>query len=56
MKMNVSNVQPHLYQEDEDFDNVYNNIANFIIEESNNGDLVYVVPGHPRVAERTWCN
>ncbi|MBP3907224.1 MAG: nucleotide pyrophosphohydrolase, partial [Peptostreptococcaceae bacterium] len=22
----------HFYQEDEDFDNVYNNIANFIIE------------------------
>ena len=43
----------HFYQEDEDFDNVYNNIANFIIEESNNGDLVYVVPGHPRVAEKT---
>ncbi|WP_343009209.1 SAM-dependent methyltransferase, partial [Blautia obeum] len=43
----------NFYNEDEDFDNVYNNISNFIIEESKNGDLVYVVPGHPRVAEKT---
>ena len=43
----------HFYQEDEDFDNVYNNISSFIVEESKNGDLVYVVPGHPRVAEKT---
>ncbi|MGL5750416.1 MAG: nucleoside triphosphate pyrophosphohydrolase [Paraclostridium sp.] len=43
----------HFYQEDEDFDNVYNNISKFIVEESKNGDLVYVVPGHPRVAEKT---
>ncbi|MEG2983741.1 MAG: nucleoside triphosphate pyrophosphohydrolase [Peptostreptococcaceae bacterium] len=43
----------YFYGEDEDFDNVYNKIANFIIEESKNGNLVYVVPGHPRVAEKT---
>ena len=43
----------YFYNEDEDFDNVYNKISNFIIEESNKGDLVYVVPGHPRVAEKT---
>lgn len=43
----------YFYDENEDFDIVYNKIANFIIEESHNGDLVYVVPGHPRVAEKT---
>ncbi|WP_373600409.1 nucleoside triphosphate pyrophosphohydrolase [Paraclostridium bifermentans] len=43
----------YFYNENEDFDNVYNKIANFIIEESYSGDLVYVVPGHPRVAEKT---
>ena len=43
----------YFYNEDEDFENVYNKISNFIIEESNKGDLVYVVPGHPRVAEKT---
>ncbi len=43
----------YFYNEDEDFDNVYNKISNFIIEEANKGDLVYVVPGHPRVAEKT---
>lgn len=43
----------YFYNQDENFDNVYNNISNFIIEESQNGDLVYAVPGHPRVAEKT---
>ncbi|MGL5641212.1 MAG: nucleoside triphosphate pyrophosphohydrolase [Paraclostridium sp.] len=43
----------YFYSEDEDFDNVYNKIAKFIIDESKNGDIVYVVPGHPRVAEKT---
>jgi tetrapyrrole methylase family protein / MazG family protein len=43
----------YFYNENEDFDNVYNKISNFIIEEAKNGDLVYVVPGHPRVAEKT---
>ncbi len=28
-------------------------ISEFIIEESAKGDLVYAVPGHPRVAEKT---
>ena len=43
----------YFYNQDENFDNVYNNISQFIIEESKNGDLVYAVPGHPRVAEKT---
>ncbi len=43
----------YFYNENEDFDIVYNKISNFIIDESYNGDLVYVVPGHPRVAEKT---
>ncbi|WP_250675102.1 nucleoside triphosphate pyrophosphohydrolase [Paraclostridium ghonii] len=43
----------YFYNQDEDFDDVYNNISNFVIDESYNGDLVYAVPGHPRVAEKT---
>lgn len=43
----------YFYEREENFENVYNNISEFIIEESKNGDLIYAVPGHPRVAERT---
>lgn len=43
----------YFYEKEENFEMVYKKISNFIIEESKNGDLVYAVPGHPRVAERT---
>ena len=43
----------YFYENEENFENVYKEIAEFIIEKSNEGDLVYAVPGHPRVAERT---
>ena len=43
----------YFYENEDNFENVYREIAEFIIEKSNEGDLVYAVPGHPRVAERT---
>ena len=45
------------YEEGSSFDEVYQNIANDIIEEyKKNNDLVYAVPGHPLVAERSVLN
>ncbi|TQQ84000.1 nucleoside triphosphate pyrophosphohydrolase [Peptacetobacter hominis] len=41
------------YDENEDFEHVYRNIAEFVVEKAEEGDLVYAVPGHPRVAEKT---
>ena len=43
----------YFYDQEENFDNVYENIAKYIIQQSKDKDLVYAVPGHPRVAERT---
>ena len=43
----------YFYEKEENFENVYLHIAKFIIDESKKGDLVYAVPGHPRVAEKT---
>ena len=43
----------YFYEKEENFENVYFHISEFIIEESKKGDLVYAVPGHPRVAEKT---
>lgn len=43
----------YFYEKEENFENVYLHIAEFIIEEAKKGDLVYAVPGHPRVAEKT---
>lgn len=43
----------YFYEQEENFENVYNKISEFIIESSKEGDLVYAVPGHPRVAEKT---
>ena len=43
----------YFYENEDNFENVYREIAEFIIDKSNEGDLVYAVPGHPRVAERT---
>src|SRR5574344_1790376 len=43
----------YFYEKEENFENVYFHISEFIIEEAKKGDLVYAVPGHPRVAEKT---
>lgn len=42
----------YLYEQSESFDDVYNAIATFIIEESRKSDVVYAVPGHPLCAEK----
>ncbi|RDY26645.1 nucleoside triphosphate pyrophosphohydrolase [Romboutsia weinsteinii] len=43
----------YFYEKEDNFENVYNEISKFIIETSKDGDLVYAVPGHPRVAEKS---
>lgn len=45
------------YEEGTSFDEVYSNIAKDMIENyKNSGELVYAVPGHPLVAERSVVN
>lgn len=45
------------YEAGESFDEVYENIAKDMIDEyKNSGELVYAVPGHPLVAERSVLN
>lgn len=45
------------YEESESFDEVYENIARDLVEKhKENGDLVYAVPGHPLVAEKSVLN
>ena len=43
----------YLYENAEDFDQVYQEICDKIIQEASKGPLVYAVPGHPLVAERS---
>lgn len=43
----------YFYDSEDNFENVYNKISEYIIELAKEGDLVYAVPGHPRVAEKT---
>lgn len=47
----------YIYDSEESFDNVYLNIANDIINKYKiNDDIVYAVPGHPLVAEKSVFN
>lgn len=43
----------YFYDNEEDFESVYQNISNYIINLAKDEDIVYAVPGHPRVAEKT---
>lgn len=43
----------HFYEENSDFEHVYEQIANYVLQEAANKDVVYAVPGSPLVAERT---
>lgn len=43
----------HFYDNGKDFEEVYYKISEFIIESSKECDVIYAVPGHPRVAEKT---
>ena len=47
----------HYYESSENFDEVYKNIANDIINKYEaESELVYAVPGHPLVAEKSVFN
>lgn len=41
------------YVENSNFENTYNAIVNYILEEHKKSDVLYLVPGHPMVAELT---
>lgn len=43
----------HVYEENQAFDDVYQTIMTQLIEAARQDDIVYTVPGHPRVAETT---
>lgn len=43
----------YFYEQEDNFNDVYENIANYIIQESKKEDIIYVVPGHPMVAEKS---
>lgn len=46
-----------VYESTESFDEVYLNIANDLVKKYNEfGDLIYAVPGHPLVAEKSVFN
>ena len=42
-----------MYEKYDQFEAVYQHIVETLIEETRIQDTVYVVPGHPRVAETT---
>ncbi|WP_369901535.1 nucleoside triphosphate pyrophosphohydrolase [Bacillus manliponensis] len=43
----------HIYEAFDTFEEVYETIANTLIEKAKEADVLYAVPGHPLVAERT---
>lgn len=42
-----------VYEQHSEFEDVYKEIATRLLEEAKQGDVLYAVPGHPFVAERT---
>lgn len=51
------NTYDYLYESCDSFDDVYSNIADDLIEKAKMGeDIIYAVPGHPLVAERSVTN
>lgn len=42
-----------IYEENDSFEDVYQQIVDILIEKAKTSDVVYAVPGHPRVAETT---
>ncbi|MEG0857131.1 MAG: nucleoside triphosphate pyrophosphohydrolase [Terrisporobacter sp.] len=47
----------HFYEEGSSFDEVYENIAEDVVNRyKENGELIYAVPGHPLVAEKSVFN
>ncbi|WP_445492783.1 nucleoside triphosphate pyrophosphohydrolase [Niallia sp. 03133] len=42
-----------IYEKHDQFDSVYKEIVEFLLEESAKEEIIYAVPGHPLVAEKT---
>lgn len=42
-----------IYEENDDFDQVYTSIVEILLTKANEMDVIYAVPGHPLVAEKT---
>ena len=56
-KLKSFNTCDNFYEEGSSFDEVYTNIADSILDKyKESGELVYAVPGHPLVAERSVTN
>lgn len=43
----------YIYEEEKEFDDVYRRIVSELMAEAKKGEIVYAVPGHPLVAEKT---
>lgn len=43
----------YIYEQHDQFEEVYEEITSILFQESKLGDLIYAVPGHPLVAEKT---
>lgn len=50
------NTYDYAYETKDDFDSVYMTIADDLIDKAKDEDVVYAVPGHPLVAERSVVN
>lgn len=46
----------HIYEQSENFEQVYQKIAEEVLLAAKEGDVVYAVPGHPLVAEQSVTN
>lgn len=46
----------YLYDEIEDFEELYMTIADKVLKEASNKDIVYAVPGHPLIGEKSVTN
>jgi len=56
-KQIVFDTYDNVYESIENFDQVYSNIANDLIKKHKDlGDVIYAVPGHPLVAEKSVFN
>ena len=42
-----------IYEETEDFAGVYEKISTYLLDKAKDGPVIYTVPGHPMLAERT---
>ncbi|MGD6819089.1 nucleoside triphosphate pyrophosphohydrolase [Metabacillus sp. 113a] len=52
-EMNITGSFDDIYRKHHEFEKVYEEIASLLMEEAKKGDVVYAVPGHPMVAEKT---